>query len=514
MASVTRAASLLRPDVPHHAEGRRAARDSLIVGLGGQLERVLGIFTVLALRWGLDPARLGVYTGLRLYLDNTNRTSLGVGLGAVQEIPILRAEGRAAEAQRVANIAHTTNTFTCLVYALLLVLWAWWRAPAFAHDPLAAEWTWGLVAVAGLALIKRYESFLIAVLRAHQEFALTTQIDVLESCVSAVAVSVGLWLAGFWGLLAGVAVILLAKIGYLHAHHPLRFAWAWDWSAVGRLMREGLPILANTAAFGAVLNIDRVLILTLVPHGERAVGLYTIALIGTSWSLDLSGRIVTVLYTYFQTTLGRTRDPVAVAAQAMRATEAQAPLLAAGGAAAYLLAAPILGTLMPRYVDGLPALRPLLPGMVLISLAWPARQLLITIGKPYRLFLVTLAALIVIAALGSLGALRGGIVGLAWGMSGGYAIAYALTSGVALAIPLGVRAWLSHQARLCCWLAWFTGGVWLAAHAPIELPRWYDLPLRAVILAAWTVPPLWILWKQNGWVGLIPPKAVAIATDS
>ena len=30
---------------------------------------------------------------------------------------------------------------------------------------------------------------------------------------------------------------------------------------------------------------------------------------GTSWGLDLAGRIVTVLYTYFQTTLGRTRDP-------------------------------------------------------------------------------------------------------------------------------------------------------------------------------------------------------------
>ena len=69
------------------------------------------------LRWGLDPARLGVYTGLRLYLDQTNRTSLGIGLGAVQEIPILRAAGREDEARRVADVAYTTNTLTCLVYA-------------------------------------------------------------------------------------------------------------------------------------------------------------------------------------------------------------------------------------------------------------------------------------------------------------------------------------------------------------------------------------------------------------
>ena len=39
-------------------------------------------------------------------------------------------------------------------------------------------------------------------------------------------------------------------------------------------MRVGLPILANTAAFGAVLNVDRVLILWRVPDGARAFGPY------------------------------------------------------------------------------------------------------------------------------------------------------------------------------------------------------------------------------------------------
>ena len=51
---------------------------------------------------------------------------------------------------------------------------------------------------------------------------------------------------------------------------------------------------------------------------------------GTGWSLDLAGRIASVMYTYFQTTLGRTRDPVAVAAQAARVVEAMAAPLAAG----------------------------------------------------------------------------------------------------------------------------------------------------------------------------------------
>ncbi len=102
--------------------------DGLIVTVGGQVERLLGTITAFALRWGLEPASLGVYTGLRLFLDQTNRSSLGVGLGAVQEIPILRAAGRHAEAQRLANVAYTTNTITCAIYALGLVLFALVRA--------------------------------------------------------------------------------------------------------------------------------------------------------------------------------------------------------------------------------------------------------------------------------------------------------------------------------------------------------------------------------------------------
>jgi O-antigen/teichoic acid export membrane protein len=486
------------------AERRSAALDSLAVSLGGQLERILGIVTSLVLRWGLDPARLGVYTGLRLYLDQTNRTSLGIGLGALQEIPILRAAGRADEARRLADIAYTTNTLTCLAYALALCLWAWIRRALVAGDPLAAEWTWGLVAVAGLTLLKRYESFLTAVLRAHGEFILTTELDVLEAVVSLVTIAAGLAVGGFWGLLAAVGVILGTKIAYLHGRHPLRFRWSWDRAVAGRLMRVGLPILANTAVFGAVLNCDRVLILWRVADGARAVGLYSIALLGTSWSLDLAGRIVLVLYTAMQTTLGRTCDRALVARQAALATEAQATPLAAGSAAAYLVGPFVLGSLLPRYADGLPALRPLLPGMVLLGLAWPARQSLITVGQPYRLCLATTAGLLITAVAGWIGADRAGLVGVARGMTLGYAAVYLFTSAAALAASLGWRGWIAHLGRLARTLAWFAAGAWSAGEVPIGSEGdWRALAARSLILAAWILPALLSWGRRHHWGGLL-----------
>jgi O-antigen/teichoic acid export membrane protein len=484
------------------AEGRKTVRDSLIVTVGGQIERAVGTLSALILRWGLDPAHLGVYTGLRLYLDNTNRSSLGIGLGAVQEIPILRAAGRTDEARRIADIAYTTNTVTCVLYAVALVVWAYLRSPLVAGDPLAAEWTWGLVAVAALALLKRYESFLIAVLRAHQEFVLTTELDILEALVSIAVFGAGLWLAGFWGLMMSVAVLLSIKIAYLHARSTLRFRWAWEFSTAARLMRIGLPILGNTAVFGAVLNLDRVLILWRIPEGEKALGLYSIAIMGTSWSLDLAGRIVLVLYTAFQTTLGRTLDRIEVARQAVRATEAQAAILAAGSAVAFVVGPAFLGALMPKYAAGLPALRPLLPGMILLGLAWPARQMLIAIERPYRLCLATLAGLALTAAAGAVGAERAGIVGVAWGMSIGYAAVYVLTSAAAFAQPLGLRAWTTHLVRLAGSILPFLAGAFLTSWMPIRgVSSWVDFAARCAILAAWGLPLLWLWGKQHQWGG-------------
>jgi O-antigen/teichoic acid export membrane protein len=359
------------------------------------------------------------------------------------------------------------------------------------------------VAVAGLAVLKRYESFLIAVLRAHQEFELTTKLDIFESLVSIVAVGLGLWLAGFWGLLAGVGVIIASKIAFLHARHPLRFAWAWDGSTAARLMKVGLPILANTAAFGAVVSLDRVLILWRVAEPDRALGLYTIAIMGTSWSLDLAGRIVTVVYTYFQTTLGRTRDNAEVARQALRATEAQAPLLASGCAVAYLVGPVFLGVLMPRFVDGLPALRPLLPGTLLLGLAWPARQMLITIGRPYTLALATVLGLVVATVTGAIGADRAGIVGVAWGMTFGYA-AVAWLTGAAACVPiLGWGPWWTHQARLARTLIGFGLGTVVTTHAPLDqLGRWPGFAARCVILLTWLAPTLWLWGKRHDWGGI------------
>jgi len=198
-----------------------------------------------------------------------------------------------------------------------------------------------------------------------------------------------------------------------------------------------------------------------------------------------------VLYTHFQTTLGRTGDPAAVARLAARATELQAPLLASGAAAAYLVAPTCLGALMPRYADGLPALRPLLPGMLALGLSWPARQALVTIGRPYRLALSALGGAGAAGSVGVIAAGQGGIAGVAWAMSVGYSTAF-LLAGSALFVPvLGWTGYAAHLGRALLMSAWpLFGAIQADRLVATSGGPWVDLAARCLVLAAWTLPPL------------------------
>ena len=99
---------------------------------------------------------------------------------------------------------------------------------------------------------------------------------------------------------------------------------------------------------------------------------------------------------------------------------------------AYFAGPVFLGTLLPKYVEGVPAMRPLLPGMLFLGLAWPARQLLITIDRPYRLVMATLLGLAVTSVAGISGAYHWGIVGVAWGMTLGYTSVFLINGGYRL----------------------------------------------------------------------------------
>jgi hypothetical protein len=98
----------------------------------------------------------------------------------------------------------------------------------------------------------------------------------------------------------------------------------------------------------------------------------------------------------------------------------------------------------------------------------------------------------------TLGAVRGGIVGVAWGMSLGFAATFVLTSLYGFLPLVGWNAWWRHQARLVRGMLWpcagavFAGGFPLGPCGPIR-----EAVLRGMVLVVW-LSPLVPGWLRHG----------------
>lgn len=359
-------------------------RHSFWMTLVGQVERVVGLLVTFALRWGLSASDLGVYSGLRLLLDNTNRSSLGVALGAVQKTTILNAQGKSDEALYITNVAATSNTITSSIYGAALIFWG--GRLMMQHE---MEWGVGLVVVGILAILKRRQDFHIAILRSESKFGLVGRLSLIQSLVFTFATLVGIILAGFWGLIASLAIGFLVQSVVLNQNDPDRnFQSCWDWPRTFELAATGLPILAANSSWAMLNTIDRALILTNMPDGATQAGYYSIAILATNWCSDIAGRVGLVLYPEYQRSIGSGVKNSDILIEAEKASLILFAVLSFLSLWAILLGNLVLPAIFPRLSTGVTAIQPMLTGSVALAATWPLRQAWTALNRPWILALV------------------------------------------------------------------------------------------------------------------------------
>ena len=399
----------------------RLVRDALTVGGGSAVCHVLAAITGLLLRAILEPALVGVWSGLRVFLSYGNFAGLGASKGAAREIPFHTARGQFAAAQNAIDVALTVNTVTSLLYLLALAGAAVW-IEATSTGPLAVYWSVGLAAAGVMAVLSRYSTFLVTVLRARQQFSRTTRLALFEAVATLAVTVTATWLWGLYGLLLGTAAVLAASIAWLHLWGAPALQLRWDWSEAKRLMGIGAPILAGGVMLTFLRSLDKVMILAYLPDREFQLGCYSLAVMAGAGLYSVGNVLGIVTYPRYQVRLGRTGSAREVARLAMRVTEAVTVVVTAAAVVAVVAAPAVLARLLPAYRPGLDALLALLPGMLLLAMAIPATHVLITLNKQ-RQMVALLAAAVAFAAVANHAALTAGkgITGVAAATTASYA---------------------------------------------------------------------------------------------
>jgi len=466
-----------------------------MVGSATAVCHALGAVTSLLLRMLLSPAQMGVWQALKLLISYGNYANLGISKGAAREFNVATGSGRIDQARHGLNLAFTINCMTSLAYAAVLVGTGVWIGVT-GGGPWATSWAVGLAVVGAMAVLTRYVTFHVTILRAGQRFRVTSRLSVLEAVLTLAVCTVATWWFGLPGLYGGTLVVLAGSLWFVRRHAAVSLRPAWDAAEIRRLIGIGLPILAAGAVASLLRSLDKLMILAYLSDREFQLGCYSLALMVTAQLFGIGNVLSMVTGPRYGEQYGRSGDRRSVARLAARASELQAAAVALPAALAIVVAPPLLGWLLPDYRTGLPPLACLVPGAIALVLALPASQYLIAVGRQRRALAAVLIATAV-AAVGNHLALSGGfgLIGVAAATAVAYTIYFLLVTAVSLWGELDraarFRYVMMHAAALAPAMAaaFCADRLWSAGSSD-----WTVVAAKAAIVAV-----VWGLSAAAGW---------------
>ena len=479
---------------------RRVVGDWALVGGATGVCHALGAVTSLLLRMLLSPAQMGIWQALRLFLSYGNYANLGISKGAVREYTVARGQGDTTDARRGLNLAFTVNTLTSAVYATLLIV-AGLALGNTGSGAWSGSWAAGLVIVGALAVISRYVTFHVTILRAGQAFATTSQLAVLEAVLTLTVCGLTTWCWGLPGLYVGTLVVLIGTLLFVRQHRAVTLGWAFDWPEIRRLIAIGAPILLAGTVSSLLRSLDKLMILGYLSDREFQLGCYSVTLMVTAQLFGLGNMFSMVMGPRLGEKFGQARNRREVARLAARATELQAAAIALPAALSITLATPLLAWLLPDYQTGLAPLPWLIPGVVALTLALPASQYLVAVNRQRRALAVVIVATL-LAAAGNHLALSGGfgLVGVAAATAVAYTAYYVLAVAVSLWTELDHRDRIRYLAMVTLAVLPTLGlAVWLEWCLPTCESDWLVTTTKLAALALVWVLSITIGWHGGGW---------------
>jgi O-antigen/teichoic acid export membrane protein len=461
---------------------------------------VLGAVTSLLLRMLLDPAQMGVWQAVKLFLSYGNYANLGISKGAVRDFTIALGQGDTSKAKRGLDLAFTVNTLSSAAYAVVLIGAGTWIGLS-GGGTWAGAWAGGLAVVGALAVLSRYVTFHVTILRAKQDFKATAQLSILEAVLTLAVCALATWCWGLWGLYLATLAVLVAGLVFVWRRRAVTLNWAWDASEIRRLIAVGGPILLAGTISSLFRSLDKLMILGYLSDREYQLGCYSAALMVTVQLYGLGNMLSIVMGPRYGESFGRSGDRGEVARLAARATELHAAAVALPAALAIVAAPALLGWLLPDYQPGLAPLVWLVPGVLALCVTLPAAQYLVAVKHQNR----ALAAVVTATALAALGnhlALTGGHglvgVGVATGLA--YVVYGILTVSISLWPQLDRPGRSRYFAMLGLAVVPSVGlAITLERlHPGVEAGFLTTLAKVAAVVLIWTVTVL-IGWHHGGW---------------
>ena len=331
----------------------------------------------------LDPAEMGIWQAWKMFLSYGNYFNLGISKGAAREWSVALGRGQTQAAARGLDLAFTVNTLTSLVYGIAL-------ASSRAVDRLrwrgiwAATWSAGLLALGLVVVLQRHVTFHVGILRAGQEFRVSSRLSIVEALLTLALGSLATWQWGVYGLYGATIGVLIGSWMYVKACGARRLHWDWHGREIVRLIGIGSPILAGGVLLTFFRSVDKLMILACAPDCEFQLGCYSIALLVSGQLYSVGNALSIVVGPRYATMYGALACRRRVRCSLLKRASSRRPYWPGWGAWRSWLAPAVLGAAFPSYASGLAPLGWVVIAGIALGLSLPASQYLTAVGLERR----------------------------------------------------------------------------------------------------------------------------------
>ncbi len=290
----------------------------------------------------------GVFTVLNLFKTYSPYVNAGVLMGYGVEVPRRRGQGNHAETDILAGTAHAFSFLATLGFALVMLA----LIPFTAEPDMRA----GLGVFAVVVVLQNQLMFYSDRLRVELQFKLRSQQDMVNALgFTALAVGFAAWF-GLYAVFAGLVFGQALALWWTRRHDPYRPGWRIELAALKTLIRLGIPVTLTTVLGTVIFDVDIILIKQWYP-GYRMAGLYGLGVTFSALMMMVPYTVGHALAPRIYREAGKPEGERDLARYIRKPLLLLTGLAAVGSGAATLIFVPAIELYLPRYLDGLPAMR-------------------------------------------------------------------------------------------------------------------------------------------------------------
>ncbi|MDZ7288508.1 MAG: oligosaccharide flippase family protein [candidate division KSB1 bacterium] len=337
---------------------RQFLKDSSVFSASRYLILGLGFIRNLVIAKFLSPADYGSWVIITLILTYGDQIHLGLRHVGDKEIPYRR--GRGEETTVFTNIIYGGVIFFSLsVFLLLTIL-------AVIGSWMDAALRTGLLITGFIIVADQVNRFYYMLMRAHHEFVFASKVESLFELLRTLLVAVGVIVFKFQGALAGMAIGSLLLTLYLNRQYRGTYWPHFHRQHLITLLRLSLPLFVNGLLFILLSSLDRlVAATTLSPH---ELGLYGLVALLVAIPFNATQAVGFVIYPRLSEQFGRhgkVQELERFFSHILRLTVHLVPPIVAG---AFLIAPCVITGFLPAYIEAIPAVFVLMPGVYFFAI--------------------------------------------------------------------------------------------------------------------------------------------------